>query len=531
MCFPRQVAVALVLVSVAGWAAAQRVPHATAQTLVVLPFENASQAPGIEWIAESFPEVLGHRMVSPGLYVVPREDRLYAYERAGIPTSVRLSRATLFRIAEQMDADYAVLGEYNFDGQTFTAKARLLDLKRLRLSPEQPESGPLRRLIDVQSALAWDLLHLMKPDLLTSRQEFLRASPNIRLDALENYVRGITAGTRQLKMKHFREAVRLDAGYAPAILQLAKTYYQERDYNQAASWFARVPKEDPLGREASFYLGLASFNLGDFARAEAAFSFLASRLPLTEVQNNLGVAASRRGKRAALDYFQKAVSADPHDSDYRFNLGVALYKVGDTAGAIRQLREAVALRPNDAEARALLETVAQPARSQAPPSASLHLPLERIKSNYHETPFQQLALEIQNAAELRLAKTDPRTHAAFHVERGRDLLDQGFVAEAEKEFREAILLDPANAAAHGGLARVLENSNDSRGARAEAQTALRLAPSVEAYLLLARLDLQDNQASAAVEHIDRALMLEPRNPAALALKRTVAARLGQQSPP
>ena len=54
----------------------------TAQTIVVLPFENESKAPGLEWIGESFPEVLGQRLANAALYVVSREDRAYAFDRA-----------------------------------------------------------------------------------------------------------------------------------------------------------------------------------------------------------------------------------------------------------------------------------------------------------------------------------------------------------------------------------------------------------------------------------------------------------------
>jgi Tfp pilus assembly protein PilF/TolB-like protein len=515
-----------------SFAVAQELPRATVQTLVVLPFENVSDAPGIEWIGESFPEVIGQRLASPSLYVVPRQDRLYAFDRAGVPANLHLSRATLFRIAEQMDADYAVLGEYDFDGRTFTAKAQLLDMKRLHLSPLQVESGPLLNLIEIQSALAWDLLRLTQPALLTSKQQFLAASPAIRLDAFENYVRGVTASSRALRLKHFREAVRLNPSYTRAILELARAYYDGRDYEQAASWFARIPKTDPLAREASFYLGLSAYYLNDFARAQDAFTFLASRLPLTEVYNNLGVVAGRRGQAAALDYFRKAVNIDPNDPDYRFNLGLTLYKAGDMAAAARQLREAVVLRPDDSEAKTLLDSIAPAAAARlnaadTRPSATVRLPRERVKRNYDETSFQQLALEIQNTSEIRLSKTDPHTHAAFHVGRGRDLLEQGFVGEAEKQFREAVLLDPTNSSAHSGLARVLEYDNDAPGARAEAQSALRLGPSTEAYLVLARLDLKDNQPSAAAENIERALALEPDNATALALKRTVAARLAQ----
>ena len=511
----------LLLLGIPGAAAAQTRPAAPVQTIVVLPFENASNAPGLEWISESFPEVLGQRLASAALYVVSREDRAYAFDRAGIPVNAHLSRATLYRIAEQMDVDYVVLGEYNFDGQTFTATAQLLDMKGLRLSPDLTESGPLVKLIDLQTALSWDLLRLVRPDLLPPRSQFLADAPAIRLDAFENYIRGVIATSRPLRIKHLREAIRLNPDYANAMLQLGRTYFDGRDYEQAATWFARVPRTDESGREASFYLGMSAYYLGDFARAEEAFAFIAARLPLTEIYNNLGVVAERRGKRSAIDYFQKAVKADPSDPDYHFNLGVALYKAGDAAAATRQLREALNLRPGDAETKSLLDSIAGGALK----GGAAKMPLERIKRNYDESSFEQLALEIQKATEARLAKTDPRTHAAFLVSRGRELLDQGFQAEAEKEFREAVQLDAANPGAHAGLARALENS-DNAAARAEAESSVRLQPTAEALLVLARLNLKTNQAQAAQENVERALALEPANSAALALQRAIAEKLG-----
>ncbi len=509
-------------------AAQTRVSNLTAKTLVVLPFENTSKAPGLEWISESFPEVLGKRLASPLVYVVSREDRAYAFDRAGVPANVHLSRATLYRIAEQMDADYVVLGSYTFDGQTFTARAQLLDMKALRLSPEQAESGALVKLIDIQTALAWDLARLMHPEILPSRDQFIAAAGAIRLDAFENYVRGVIATSRPVKIKHFREAIRLNPDYNMAILQLARTYFEGRDYEQAASWYARIPRSDPAAREANYYLGLASYYLGDYAKAEEAFAFVASRLPLTEVYNNLGVVAGRRGKRSEIEYFQRAVKADPSDPDYHFNLGIALFRAGDVAGASRQLRETLSLRPSDTEAKSLLDSMAPLTNSSLRSersSAAPKVPLERIKRNYDESSFQQLALEIQNAAEARLAQTDPHTHANFHVARGREFLAKGFTAEAERDFREAIQLDPGSASAHAGLARALEDVNEV-AARNEAQTALRLEPiSTEAMLVLARLDVKSNQPRAAEQTVDRVLALEPNNSVALALKRSIAEKV------
>jgi len=499
--------------------------------MLVVSFENASGAPGLEWIGETFPEILGQRMASPQLYPITRQDRAYAFDRLGVPPNLRPSRATLYQAGQEMDVDYVVLGRYSFDGRIFTASARLLEMSKLHLLPEVTESGPLPKLLEIESALAWDLLRQLTPNLLTSRNQFVAAAPSVRLDAFENYIRGLLATARQEKIRYFRAALRVTPSYGAALLELGKTYYAGRDYQQAAAWLARVSKTDPSAREANFYLGLSLFYSGDFERAESAFSFVASRLPLTEVYNNLGVVQARRGKKTALEYFQRVADADPTDPDYRFNLGVALSRAGDNAGATRELKEVLRLRPSDAEARALLAAVAGPPLTPPRAAADSRPPLERIKANYDETSFRQLALEIQNQNELRLAGSDPASHAAFHTQRGGQLLEQGLLLEAEREFSEAIQLDPTNAQAHSGLARFLEATRDYAAARAEARTALRLQPSVEAFLVLARLDLRDNNAQAAQESVNRALVLEPANPDAQALRRTIAAKLAEKAQP
>jgi Flp pilus assembly protein TadD len=150
------------------------------------------------------------------------------------------------------------------------------------------------------------------------------------------------------------------------------------------------------------------------------------------------------------------------------------------------------------------------------------MPLERIKRNYDESTFRQIALEIENTNEARLAKSDPASHAAFHVRHGQELLQSGLPGEAEKEFREAVVLDPGSAAAHAGLAAVLETDQDLVGARNEARMSLKLQPNAEAYLLMARLDLAENKSTSAAQNVDHALALDPANAAAVALKSDIA---------
>ncbi len=486
-----------------------------------MPFENSSNSPGLDWIGEAFPEVLKTRMNTSPLFIISREDRLSAFDQLGLPAAAKPSRATVYQVAQALDADYVLMGEYSYDGTNLAARARVMDLGRLRLGPELTESGPLANLINLQTALAWDVLNELKLTGSTDKAQFISQFPPIRLDALENYVRGVISGNNQEKIKRFRQAVTLDSGNTLAILQLGKSYYNTRDYQSAVAWLGKIPASDPAFNEAQFYLGLSAFYSDQLDKAESAFRILSSRLPLTEVLNNLGVVMARLGKRAALAYFERTVKTDPNDPDYRFNLAVELYREGDNQAAARELRAALALNA-DAEARSFLESIASGAQPLP------RLPLERIKRNYDESGFRQLALEIENAEEARLQKTDPVKHAAFHVQRGEELLDNGVLSEAEKQFREAVILDPTNAGAHAGLARVLEFNQDPVNARKEAAAALRLKPLPEAYLVLARLDLAENNSAGAEQNVDQALALDPGNATAAAMKRDLAATKSKQ---
>jgi tetratricopeptide (TPR) repeat protein len=506
----------------------------------VIPFENASPTPGLEWVGESFCEAFHDQLSSPLLYVASREERLRAYDRQGVPTGIHASRATLYRIAEQMDVDYAVLGSYRYDGARLNAKLQLLDMRAPKLSLEVVESAPLTDLGNLQAAMAWDLLHLIHSDFSLIKDRYVANSPALRLDAQEAYVRGILAATGEEKIQHFREATRLNPEYSVAWLALGKAYYEQRSYepaiaaldqvrvHQARDTSAHSLISGATEREANFYLGLAAYARGDFARSESAFEFVAAQVPLAEVFNNLGVVAARRGQKKAVEYFHRAIQNDESDADYQFNLGVSLAENGDRAGAARELRAAVEKRPNDGEAKNLLDSLAPQAGSIVSASTSLKIPQERIQRNYQEDAFRQMTTQMGGWAEQQFARVDPSTHARFHVELGKELMAHGFYAEAESEFRHAAAVDPASAAPLTALAENYEAQGDGAGARAQAEAALRVHESVEAYLVLARTDLRENKVDAAEASIKRALQMEPGNAAGQDLKRTLASMTAEK---
>ncbi len=533
-------AVALLLCAGAG-ALAQVSPDAAAgheaggRVALVLPFENRSGQPGLDWVGESFPDTLDQRFASAGFLTISRDDRLYALDHLGLPADFRPSRATTIRMAQTLDANFVVLGRYTVQGGRIQVTAQVLDTDRLRMSSLLVDSAELPRLLDVENAIAWKLAREMDPGFRVSQQTFLAASAGVELSAFENYVRGTTAVQPAERVKRLQQATEEAPTYAAALLALGKAQYAQRQYEAAAATLAKIPATDRRSLEAGFYGGLARFNANKYAEAEAAFAFVASRLPLPEVVNNQGVAASRQGKDAT-PLFQRASAADPNDPDYHYNLAVALLRRGDNAGAQRELVETLRLRPQDGEAKQLqgrlgMGRAAVGSANGAPDAEGDggFQAVERIRRSFSETSVLQAAFQMDQMRLARMAALPGPERATQLTDAGREYLQQGLLPEAEQEFQSAIAADPTNAGAHASLAQVREQSGDAAAAKGEAQASLRLKPNVTAYLVLSRMELRDGQLGAAASDASNALKLDPTNSAAQGMRQALAAR-GQPIP-
>mgnify|MGYP003586692862 CR=1 FL=1 len=118
----------------------------------------------------------------------------------------------------------------------------------------------------------------------------------------------------------------------------------------------------------------------------------------------------------------------------------------------------------------------------------------------------------------RLAPGDP----AVHVARGELFLERHDRAEAVSLFREAIARDPRWAPAYLGLARALADENLAAAAAA-AREAGEIDPGLaDAALFQAEAALHADKRGEARGHIERALGINPRSPAAHALAAALA---------
>jgi tetratricopeptide (TPR) repeat protein len=500
--------------------------------VLVLPFDNRSGQSNLGWIGDSFPYTLDQRLTSVGFLTIGRDDRQYALEHLGLPPDFRPSRATTIRIAQTLDADFVVVGSFNVQNGRIEVQAQVLEVNQLRMSPPLADSADLPRLFDVENAIAWKVAQRMDPHFAVAEQTFLAAVGGVRLSSFENYIRGTSAPTSDERLKRLEAAVTETPNYTAALLALGKEQYAARQYEAAAATLAKVPSTDRVALEAGFYGGLARFNIAKYAEAASAFAFVATRLPLPEVVNDQGVAASRQGKDA-VPLFQQVIAADPNDADYHFNLAVALLGRSDIAGATREVQAALKLHSDDPEATELLTrlqaTHGSAANLKSIMSAGGFDPITRIRRTWSEASFRQVAFQLDQMRALQMATLPPAEQAVRYTQLGVQYLAQGLIPEAEQEFHSALTADPKNAAAHAGIAQVRERSGSSDDARTEAQTSLKLSPNVDAYLVLARLDLQANQLPESASDVAAALKLEPANSAALGMKTALQSR-GQSLP-
>src|SRR4051812_28228313 len=98
---------------------------ADSRTVLVLPFENQTNDRNVDWLGEGVSELILDRLYTgQGVYLFDRDERLAAYERAGIPDSTALSRATAIKIGWELGADSVITGRISGTHENFTVEAR-----------------------------------------------------------------------------------------------------------------------------------------------------------------------------------------------------------------------------------------------------------------------------------------------------------------------------------------------------------------------------------------------------------------------
>jgi tetratricopeptide (TPR) repeat protein len=254
---------------------------------------------------------------------------------------------------------------------------------------------------------------------------------------------------------HRRTALKFAAAGlgATACLALAVlTWRQTRTWKDSETLFLHAVEVNPGNYLAWDYLGQTleqEFGM----RAEAITNYrtaLRLRPDFVEARDSLGRALAADGNQAeALAEFQTALTTDPGYTQARCDLGSALLERGDYKGAIEQFEQAV--RSDPASAQAQNDLAAALWRQSGPAAAG---------------PAVE---HLDRALELNPAYPLARTNLGLIL-----MQLPGRQPEAVELFNAALQMEPADAAAHLGLARALQSDSLSRDEAASHLSAAHL---------------------------------------------------------
>ena len=513
---------------------------ASPRIILVFPLENMSGNANLGWMSEGIAELLATRLASPTRYVLQRSERDTAYQQLGLPLETPLTLASEYKVAQTLGATIAVVGHFTVVGGQLTTRVQWFDVPGLRLSQAIVVTGKLTELDDLETRLARELLRSQDRGAVTgTAEEFSNRFPAVRLDAFESYIRGILSTDPKSRIHFLRESDRLNPHDHRAAFALGQYYFEQESYTDSARWLQILNSGDRDYAESLFLLGIDEYSLGHDVSAESALRKLVAIVPLGEVFNNLGAVELRLGRDDhALADFKEASQKAPTDSDYAYNMSVALWRMKQYSQAARYLRQVLAQDPEDAEAHMFLGEVAgelgdtQTRQSELawvsdheqgaaadPPgdkSGAKAAPdlSPRIKKEYAGKAFHLLSLAMTRAAQSRLAQQPSKvaqSDGQIHLKHGLDLLAAGRLPEAERELNQAVLLLPDNSEAHQALGQACEREGKHTLAATELETSLREKDSFQAHLWLARAYDSLEHFEPALKQAQAALQLESAN--------------------
>ena len=524
---------------------------ANAETVMVLPFENASRMAEFNWVGESFSDSLTDLLRVPALSVVSNDERKIIQQRLRIPLSNLPSLATSLKLARECGASLLITGKYNIvpaqgdTAATINVTAKIIRVNEGRfLNEELPDGRRITRDINLNDALgnlqtmqgqiAYQILYQRDKALPFSQNQLIEAANKVPARAFEAYIKGLLTSAPDARENYFKNALRLfaevapDATYSDAALELGHLYLGQKKFAESVDAFAQVVNanlkckekakadnkpsrcSDESFAEASFYIGLIHWQQGNYEPALAVLRPLAEDLKLTSVYNALGaiaVQASRAEKKnqakasalltEGLDFLKRASDSSPDDVNVKFNYALATFLNGSYGEAAVNFRSILAARSTDGEASYLLaKSLAEMKDAAAQDSDDQARRLLTINNRYAN--LEKEWLRSKTVSEINLRVDQPLRQDFVSV-----VLSKRHATPTATSLNETDTLL--------AQARTLYKNGNDDDAMAVLRRILAGEPmSAESYLLLGKIHLRHGDTDQATSSFKTAIFWDNR---------------------
>ncbi len=281
--------------------------------------------------------------------------------------------------------------------------------------------------------------------------ETVRKNPNdinARMQLAQAYS---VAGRERQATAQYEEVLKVSKEYVPALSGLGFSLLKNKEFKSAEGYFRKVidllEARSDSGREAVlesayFYLGTALFEQREYEEAAANFKeAIRLRRDASDTHYALAVALRELGSDAAYkDSLGNALLFDPKMPEANYDYGVVLLAEGDEAGAAEHFRKSVDAAPRRAEPKDALEE------------------LGPFALRFDSAKVLQKTDEKKALVQVRIAVALNPQSAEAQLLLGSLYEKNGNEAKAAGAYRAVLALDPTNKSATDGLKRVTDGS-------------------------------------------------------------------------
>jgi len=334
-------------------------------------------------------------------------------------------------------------------------------------------------------------------------------------------------------LPHFEAAQRLAPENRQVHFNIARTLVRLRRLPEAVPYFEEAIRRNPT--KPAMMCEYAE-SLGWFGRLADALPWYQRALALAPsspaVENSLGLTLARNGRLAdAVPHFQVALRVQPDFPEAEANLGDTLVALGRPAEAAEAYQRSLNLAPSFAAHSGLAKILV--ANSRTLDAAEHFAEAVALRPDSAEArvdlglAYVVISRDADAAPEFDEAlRLDP-LNARAHTQLGLLLIRDGQPKEALLHFETAVQLQPSDPAACRNLGRVLSLLGRYSEAVACDTQAVNLAPSAPAHTDLADALARSGRYDEAAAHYEAALQLDRNYAPATAhlaeLRRAVAA--------
>jgi TolB-like protein/class 3 adenylate cyclase/Tfp pilus assembly protein PilF len=324
------------------------------RSIAVLPLANLSPDPENEYFSDGLTEDI--------LTQLSKIQRLKVISRTSVMQYKKTSK-NLKEIGRELGVATILEGSVRKAANKVRISVQLIDAGTDEHLWAETYDRELADIFAIQSDVARQITDALKAQVSADERARIEHRPTGSLEAYQTHLKGLflwnqrTEAGVKAAMEHFRRAIALDPGYAPAYVGLADAYivlgnfgkYRPRDIYPPAEAAARqaLDLDDTLG-EAHTSLGQVKYNYSwDWQGAEDAYRRAIELRPSYATAHHwYALFLSTIGRYDdALSEILRAKDLDPLSAAIAANVGAVLFVARRYDEALAEIRKAVAATP------------------------------------------------------------------------------------------------------------------------------------------------------------------------------------------